>query len=551
MKWRLLFNLLFLVCFVFTGSALAATYYVAPNGNDNNPGTLSSPWKTISKANSTLAPGDTVFIRAGTYSEQIKPVRSGTAGKYIKYSAYYIGTTPEKVTINYSAAAAPQADLEYRSYVVIDGLNFVNSMKMWVNMQYGHHITLENCTFTRALNYHGIRGWDASYCIIRNCAFTAGPDSIAEPGTHGTPADMVSMYRAHHNLIENNVFNKSTHASVVIAYAGSTYNVVRNNIVNNEWHMGVGVTTLANNERNLVEGNIIKNSGELCLENPQDSESCRPGSRFSRINQVSINVYNAINTIVRKNTFYKNGSFNLGGAPDRVASDNKIYNNTFDQEHQAIRHMGGSTHAGWYNNIYKNNAISRSIDRSIYAVPDINHRTRDINFLINNNFFNGTVTALYKGATAQDDLAKIISAWSNEFSGNVSANPKFTNWNNRDYTLRPDSPLIDSGSWLTTITSTSGTGNSFRVADAGYFSDGWGIVEGDRIQIQNSSNPVNIIAIDYSTNVITIDTRITWKNGDGVSLPYSGKAPDIGAHEHTGQVTRLNPPSALILKTGS
>ena len=46
-------------------------YYVSPVGNDNNPGTLASPFKTITKATETLESGDVVNIMGGVYRESI------------------------------------------------------------------------------------------------------------------------------------------------------------------------------------------------------------------------------------------------------------------------------------------------------------------------------------------------------------------------------------------------------------------------------------------------------------------------------------------------
>jgi hypothetical protein len=43
------------------------TYYVATNGNDNNPGTLSQPWATWQKGFNSISQGDTLYIRGGTY----------------------------------------------------------------------------------------------------------------------------------------------------------------------------------------------------------------------------------------------------------------------------------------------------------------------------------------------------------------------------------------------------------------------------------------------------------------------------------------------------
>ena len=64
------------------------------SGDDNNPGTESRPWKTISRAAraGALAPGDAVLIRAGTYREEVRPRAGGSqsngTAKYVTYAAY-------------------------------------------------------------------------------------------------------------------------------------------------------------------------------------------------------------------------------------------------------------------------------------------------------------------------------------------------------------------------------------------------------------------------------------------------------------------------------
>ena len=58
-------------------------YYVAPTGDNENPGTLDDPWQTIQKAAETLVAGDTVYIRAGTYFEQVIPLNSGSSSHFI------------------------------------------------------------------------------------------------------------------------------------------------------------------------------------------------------------------------------------------------------------------------------------------------------------------------------------------------------------------------------------------------------------------------------------------------------------------------------------
>ena len=68
---------------------LSRAWFVAPNGLDNNPGTLAQPFKTIQHAAGLAEHGDTaVFLRAGTYHETVTPAHSGTASAPITYSAY-------------------------------------------------------------------------------------------------------------------------------------------------------------------------------------------------------------------------------------------------------------------------------------------------------------------------------------------------------------------------------------------------------------------------------------------------------------------------------
>lgn len=61
---RILTSILFLASICLN----AATYYVAPNGSDSNPGTISAPWQTWQKAFSSLAPGDILYVRGGNYT---------------------------------------------------------------------------------------------------------------------------------------------------------------------------------------------------------------------------------------------------------------------------------------------------------------------------------------------------------------------------------------------------------------------------------------------------------------------------------------------------
>lgn len=79
--------------FVFPAGPLRAqassdTCYVSiSSGSDSNPGTLSSPFKTIQHAASVMNPGDTCIVREGVYPETVTPP-SGQEGAPVTFRAY-------------------------------------------------------------------------------------------------------------------------------------------------------------------------------------------------------------------------------------------------------------------------------------------------------------------------------------------------------------------------------------------------------------------------------------------------------------------------------
>ncbi len=66
------------------------TFYVATNGDDSNPGTITKPFASISKAHSMVVPGDIIYVRGGTYFLNTTLIlsRSGTSEKRISLFAY-------------------------------------------------------------------------------------------------------------------------------------------------------------------------------------------------------------------------------------------------------------------------------------------------------------------------------------------------------------------------------------------------------------------------------------------------------------------------------
>jgi hypothetical protein len=64
------------------------SFYVSPSGSDTAAGSVSAPWRTVQKALDTLQPGDTAYLRGGTYSTWVTMSRSGTASAPITVRSY-------------------------------------------------------------------------------------------------------------------------------------------------------------------------------------------------------------------------------------------------------------------------------------------------------------------------------------------------------------------------------------------------------------------------------------------------------------------------------
>ncbi|WP_367130171.1 carbohydrate-binding protein [Saccharothrix sp. HUAS TT1] len=70
--------------------APADALYVAPGGDDANPGTLTAPLATVQRAVDLAQPGHTIHLRAGTYapSTNIQLLKNGTASRPITLRAH-------------------------------------------------------------------------------------------------------------------------------------------------------------------------------------------------------------------------------------------------------------------------------------------------------------------------------------------------------------------------------------------------------------------------------------------------------------------------------
>lgn len=512
----------------------AAEYYVSTSyGSDTNPGTSNAPWKTISMANSNLKAGDIVYIMAGTYGETIRPLNSGVQEKYITYAAY----DGQEVIIGGDIPNG--ADLSQRSWIKITGMTFTDTNGRWIEFQpSGSYNYIIDNTFeasSTSMSWSGIHLRDrADYNkIVGNIISTSCQ-----------PFDLIEIRVSSYNLIEDNYLGEAAHSALLMSgSAGRTeYNVIRNNTFQNRNHHNLAVGASA--DFSLVEGNKILDAGDKCSSDKCLENSCgqvRDRTEFTRDNHQAMKLVSR-NCIVRNNVYINNGHFHLFSNVNGESVNNRVYNNTFYGNYIALR-MHSYDGEPFSENIIKNNIFSASLDYNLLGTVTIKSNT---NRLLNNRFY-GDAMVSYKYSSG-NDVSDVQSAYSTEWTGNITLDidPGFDlkDIDSKEIFLRSDSVLIDAGSWLTVITSPDGYGTTFTVKDSRYFCDGFGIIAGDAIQLQNQKTVIRIKNIDYNSNKIVVDHSVSWKQGDGISLPYKGTAPDIGAIEYNN----LTPPQLFIVK---
>lgn len=245
--------------------AFARIHYVAPNGNDANPGTIDRPWRTIQKAADTLNAGEMVYIRGGTYRERVVPKHSGSAGNFIVYAAY----PSETVTIDGNGVEVPQYsglfDLSGRSFIKISGLRVVNSAQAGIFADTASHIVIEQ-NYTHNTVSSGIGVWNSHDVIVAGNEVVlacndgaqeditiAGTDTFevrdnhihdGGPGTNGGEGIDVKDGSANGKIYRNHVHHLPRPGIYVDAWDKHTYNIdVYQNIVHDVQNDGFALAS--------------------------------------------------------------------------------------------------------------------------------------------------------------------------------------------------------------------------------------------------------------------------------------------------------------------
>lgn len=425
--------------------ASATTYYVAANGNDTNPGTEQLPWRTIQKGADTLAAGDRLYAREGTYREVVTIRRSGKPGKWIELMAYPGHT----VILDGTGLAVPEwsglVNILGSRYVRLEGFRVMNSE--WAGIFVSRddvtgtrssHIVIRNNYVYNTASSAVLMASGSNYVVdgnetVKACNSTAWVQEIISIQYHvkgfivrnnyvhhgGDPVGggegIIAKFGASNGLIhDNHVFDVKATGIYVDAWSAHQHDIkVFHNVVHGIRGRGFGASAEAGGtlERVHFYDNLV-------YETTWRGAEMDPGMGLIRnisfVNNVvykcpehgmAIDTPNASRATIRNVIVMNNDFVGNGGAGVAVGGD-------------SIGLIDGVT--------VRNNIVSRNGIAQIRVVD----RASSANVVVDHNLIEGFRG--YDGEILGDDA--------------VRGDPRFVNRASADFHLRRSSPAIDKGS---------------------------------------------------------------------------------------------------------
>jgi len=589
----------FIAVLVFPLVCSATDYFVDntnPRASDANEGSSTDlPWSTIGKAASTMVAGDTCHVLAGTYDERVLHSTDGSPDNRI----VYLGSTPQPivrgfsiegdyVTIDNFEVTSVGMIPEYDRSIVVNGGTGIEVLNSYV------HDTTHYQGIISSASFAVFRGNTISYCgeAMSIVGTNAGPKSITAGvndqvrfSVQGGESQTITMpegdFDTHHlHLIQEGAnpqmsgatfeFGSDGKSELRSSTTGPASTITLEPVTNNAyatfgWALGPGTMqglyaafAVSSNDI-LIEDNKVSNVGDyvatgeftsrLVVRNntfgPADPHSAQhvdgiqsgkfglqkllfEGNRFTENangdnHAVLLQGAADIILIIRYNSIYQsNGQFDLSRGNNRTDHGAYLYNNTSYDNANFIASGNVQVYSG-------------ETSRGDYS---LNNHAR------NNIWFNSSVFNPYE--YSDDIIDKDYDLWfagtgdPREVNG-TNEDPLFVDGPSGEFKLQRSSPARDRGGPLTRVQAAdTGSGTILRVENSSAFQDGWAGVQKDWISVGTATNSVQISAIDYSANLITLASSIERSVGDPVWLFKNsrgqqvlfGSAPDIGAFEY-------------------
>lgn len=507
----------------------ATTYTVKASGGGN--------YTTIQACASVAKAGDTCTVYAGTYSETPAPANSGTAGSPITFavnpgdcvtvSGFSLGSRSYITLGTPAASSCSNAGLTYSGFEFTGSVTWTQISHVIMQNNYAHSSSAQ-CFRGPTSNSSGSSSYDS---LLNNIVQYCG----------GTGASLTSgaTIEGDHWLIDGNQISHVQ--SAMQLYCG--YCVVRNN------NFGpLAVSDYATQHTQPLESSC---SGDFPLqhmlyENNVTHDWRGPNAHLFLMRDV--NQCGMTGNITRLSVGY-----NIGAdwtANDSYSLKTYSYNNSDSQ----MELDSGKAYSSYtFQSSDTGNVVKNFIQQDSWNTGGSDYCLYADSTSTSGFVEGGNICYLSTGSVTWN---QDYSGYSSAASDKLNVNPMYVSATSNLH-LQAGSPAINAGIALTTAVGAGSSSTSLTVADAGYFSDGYGIpnVAGDWIRIGGANGPTaQIASVNYSTNVLTLTSPVSWSTGASVYLykDSNGNAqlnlananPDMGAYQYsTGSST---PPAAPV-----
>jgi hypothetical protein len=222
----------------------AATYYVAPDGDDSRNGTADAPFRTLMRGALAAGPGDTVMVGDGWYGHETavtggdgadfaaSPVvlrRSGTPAAWITFQAEHKGAA----VLDCGLICDSYINLLNASYIVIQDFVITRGFKEGIHSNdAAHHITLRGNRFEHIANRttSTLLGLDGMYTGPDCHDFVIDGNVFHDIGrTNAAQLDHGLYLRGANFTIINNIFYNIQRGWAIQAAHGLTNVLIANN----------------------------------------------------------------------------------------------------------------------------------------------------------------------------------------------------------------------------------------------------------------------------------------------------------------------------------
>lgn len=444
----------------------AATYYVSTTGSDKNAGTSADrPWRTIQKAASMAAPGSTVYVRGGTYSEAVTVGVSGSAADGYVTFRNYPGETP---VIDGSSLIVPATDnglflIVDKSYIAIQGFelrNYRTSVKGIVPVGIfvsgsAHHIALTNNKI-HAIEHNGTSstGTDAHGIAVYGTSGTQASNNIVIDGNElyalklGSSESMVLNGNVDTFRVTNNIIHDNNNIGIDAAGfegAAPANDQARNGLIacNHIYNIDSYGNVAYGTDR-AADGIYVDGGRDIVIERNR-VHNCNIG-----IEVASEHAGRAASGVtVRNNFIYRNHWTGIAiGGYDKLRGSTQncaIVNNTLFQNDSLNWHYGELCIQ--YDT--RSTAIENNIVSTTSGNPMIyNDFTENTNNLVDHNLYyspDGASRTTWRWKKVVSTGLAAYQASSSNDAHSLFADPLFVSASIPDIHLRAQSPAINAG----------------------------------------------------------------------------------------------------------